>query len=314
MNARTITALLIIVIMACNRNQNKFDASGTFEADEVIVSASANGKILALDIDEGSAVAMDSIVGRVDPTDLSLQKQQVQASIEALNEKTYDATPQIKMLQDQLKVQQAQLDNLLHEQARIENLLKEDAATKKQLDDINFQIESAKKQMNVTQQQINVQRNNVATQNRGILSESKPLQKKAEQLQEQLNKTNIRNPINGTVITKYAETGEITSNGKPLYKIADLSTLNLRAYVTGDQLPQIKLGQQVAVFIDSSAKTYRTLPGTIIWVSDKAEFTPKTIQTKDERANLVYAVKVKVKNDGYLKIGMYGEVKFAPVP
>ena len=314
MKARTITALSIMVIMACNRDQNKFDASGTFEADEVIVSASASGKILSLDIDEGSTIVKDSVVGLVDPTDLSLQKQQVQASIEALNQKTSDATPQIKMLEDQLKVQQAQLDNLLHERERIENLLKEDAATKKQLDDINFQIESAKKQMNVTQQQINVQRNNVATQNRGILSESKPLQKKAEQLQEQLNKTNITNPVNGTVITKYAETGEITSNGKPLYKIADLSTLDLRAYVTGDQLPQIKLGQQVAVFVDSSAKNYRKLSGTITWVSDKAEFTPKTIQTKDERANLVYAIKVKVKNDGYLKIGMYGEVKFAPIP
>jgi HlyD family secretion protein len=188
--------------------------------------------------------------------------------------------------------------------------LKEDAATKKQLDDINFQIESVKKQMNVTTQQINVQRNNVATQNRGILSESKPLQKRAEQIQEQLNKTNITNPVNGTVITKYAETGEITSNGKPLYKIADLSTLNLRAYVTGDQLPQIRLGQQVTVFVDSGAKKYRKLPGTVTWVSDKAEFTPKTIQTKDERANLVYAMKVRVKNDGYLKIGMYGEVRF----
>ncbi len=312
MKARTLTALSILGIMACNHDQNKFDASGTFEADEVIVSASASGKILSLDIDEGSAIAKDSVVGLVDPTDLSLQKQQVQASIEALNQKTSDATPQIKMLEDQLKVQQAQLDNLLHERARIENLLKEDAATKKQLDDINFQIESAKKQMNVTQQQIKVQRNNVATQNRGILSESKPLQKKAEQLQEQLNKTNITNPVNGTVITKYAETGEITSNGKPLYKIADLSTMDLRAYVTGDQLPQIKLGQQVAVFVDSGAKNYRKLSGTITWVSDKAEFTPKTIQTKDERANLVYAIKVKVKNDGYLKIGMYGEIKFAP--
>jgi HlyD family secretion protein len=168
MKATAITALSIMVIMACNRDQNKFDASGTFEADEVIVSASASGKILSLDIDEGSTIAKDSVVGLVDPTDLSLQKQQVQASIEALNQKTSDATPQIKMLEDQLKVQQAQLDNLLHERERIENLLKEDAATRKQLDDMNFQIESAKKQMNVTQQQINVQRNNVATQNRGI--------------------------------------------------------------------------------------------------------------------------------------------------
>jgi len=314
MNAKIITALAMIILTACNRNGNNFDATGTFEADEVIVSASANGKILSLNINEGSRIAKDSVVGLVDPTDLSLQKQQVQASIAALNEKTSDATPQIKMLQDQLKVQQTQLDNLLHEKARIENLLKEDAATKKQLDDINFQIESAKKQMSVTQQQINVQRNNVATQNRGILSEGKPLQKRAQQLQEQLDRTNIRNPVDGTVITKYAETGEITSNGKPLYKIADLSTLNLRAYVTGDQLPQIKLGQQVTVFVDSGANNYRKLAGTITWVSDKAEFTPKTIQTKDERANLVYAMKVRVKNDGYLKMGMYGEVRFGPIP
>jgi membrane fusion protein YbhG len=314
MNTRIIAAFIILLFASCNRNGNKFDASGTFEADEVVVSASASGKILSLNVDEGSTIAKDSIVGVIDPTDLSLQKQQVQASIQALREKTSDATPQVKLLQDQLAVQQTQLNNLLHERTRIENLLKEDAATRKQLDDINFQVESTKKQMKVTQQQINVQRTNIATQNRGILSEGKPLAKKAEQLQDQLNKTNIRNPVAGTVITKYAEAGEITSNGKPLYKIADLSTMNLRAYVTGAQLPQIKLGQQVATFIDSGEKKYRELPGTIAWVSDKAEFTPKTIQTKEERANLVYAVKIKVKNDGYLKIGMYGEVKFVPNP
>lgn len=125
-----------------------------------------------------------------------------------------------------------------------------------------------------------------------------------------MNRTNIKNPVTGTVITKYAEAGEITSNGKPLYKIADLSTMTLRAYVTGAQLPQIKLGEPVTVLIDSGENHYKQLPGTITWVSDKAEFTPKTIQTKDERANLVYATKIKVKNDGYLKIGMYGEVRF----
>jgi HlyD family secretion protein len=236
----------------------------------------------------------------------------VEASIHALSEKTSDVTPQVEMLQDQLSVQQTQLNNLLHEKTRVENLLKEDAATRKQLDDINFQIESVKKQMNVTRQQIEVQKTNVATQNRSILSESKPLGKKAEQLQDMLNKTNITNPVTGTVITKYAEAGEITSNSKPLYKIADLSNMTLRAYVTGAQLPQLKLGQQVTVMIDSGENHYKRLPGTITWVSDKAEFTPKNIQTKDERANLVYATKIKVKNDGYLKIGMYGEVKFAP--
>jgi HlyD family secretion protein len=314
MKTRIITGSVILFLVSCNRNGDKFDASGTFEADEVVVSASASGKILSLNIDEGSTIAKDSIVGLIDPTDLSLQKQQVQASIEALSEKTSNVTPQVKLLQDQLGVQQTQVNNLLYEQTRIENLLKEDAATKKQLDDINFQIESAKKQMNVTRQQINVQKTNVATQNRSILSEGKPLEKKAEQLQDQLNKTNIRNPVNGTVITKYAEVGEITSNGKPLYKIADLSIMTLRAYATGEQLPQIKLGQQVTVLIDSGSNHYRQFPGIITWISDKAEFTPKTIQTKDERANLVYAIKIKVKNDGYLKIGMYGEVKFAPIP
>jgi len=306
----SFSLIMAVAITACNRDKNNFDASGTFEADEVIVSASSSGKILALNIDEGSAIAEDSIVGQVDPTDLFLQKQQVQASIQALNEKTLDVTPQVKMLENQLEVQQAQLDDLFHERTRIENLLKEDAATKKQLDDLNFQIETMKKQMAVTRQQISVQKNNTATQNRSILSEGKPLEKRAEQLQEQLNKTNILNPITGTVITKYAEAGEITSNGKPLYKIANLSTMNLRAYVTGVQLPQIKLGQLVTVLIDSGAHHYKTIPGTITWISDKAEFTPKTIQTKNERANLVYAMKVKVKNDGYLKIGMYGEVQF----
>ena len=310
MKLQLVTIFLVTIVLSCNRNKNKTDAAGTFEADEVVVSAAASGKILSLNIDEGSVIARDSIVGLVDPTDLSLQKQQVQASIQALSEKTSNVTPQVKLLKDQLGVQQTQLNNLRHERTRIENLLKEDAATRKQLDDMNFQIESVRKQMNVTQQQINVQRTNVETQNRSILSEGKPLGKKAEELQNQLNKTNIKNPVDGTVITKYAEAGEITSNGKALYKIADLSTMTLRAYVTGEQLPQIKLGQPVQILIDSGANKYRTYRGTITWISDKAEFTPKNIQTKDERANLVYAAKIKVKNDGYLKIGMYGEVKF----
>ncbi|MEO5562002.1 MAG: HlyD family efflux transporter periplasmic adaptor subunit, partial [Chitinophagaceae bacterium] len=230
-------------------------------------------------------------------------------SIGALQDQTVNVEPQVKLLQDQLKVQQSRLDNLLHEKARTENLVKQDAATGKQLDDINATIDMARKEMQVTQQQINVQRNNTGTQNRGILSQGKSLQKKVEQLEDQLSKANVKNPINGTVITKYAEVGEMTSIGKALYKIADLSTITLRAYITGIQLPQIKLGQTVKVFIDDEKK-YKELPGTITWISDKAEFTPKTIQTKEERVNLVYAVKVKVKNDGYLKIGMYGEVKF----
>jgi len=310
MNIRIITALTFLFLGSCNRSGNKFDASGTFETDEVIVSAQATGQILSFKIEEGQTISKDSTIGEIDPTDLTLQKEQAQASIQALHEKTSDVTPQVKLLEDQLKVQQTQLDNLLHEQARTENLLKEDAATKKQLDDIIYQVEALKKQMSVTEQQVNVQKTNVATQNRSIMSEGKPMEKKVDQINEQLQKTKIINPVQGTVLTKYAQAGEVTAAGKALYKIADLSTLNLRAYITGDQVPGIKLGQQVTVLIDSGANNYRKVPGTITWISGKAEFTPKTIQTKDERANLVYAIKIKVKNDGYLKIGMYGEVKF----
>ncbi len=303
------TAILSIIVMSCNGNGNGFDASGTFEADEVIVSSMQPGKILYLNVEEGITLTKDTVVGLIDPENLKLQQEQVEASIKALNEKTIDVMPQVQLLQNQLTVQQSQLDNLLHEQKRIENLIRSDAATGKQLDDINAQIDLVRKQMTVTQQQITVQKTNVATQNRGILSEAAPLEKRVAQIKDLVKKAGILNPINGTVIAKYAEPGEMTSAGKALYKIADLSSLNLRAYVSGVQLPKIKLGQQVKVFIDEGKKKYKEYNGTITWVSDKAEFTPKTIQTKEERANLVYAIKVKVKNDGYLKIGMYGEVK-----
>lgn len=305
-----ISAGCLLIVASCGNKNGKFDATGTFEVNETVVSATANGKILSLNIDEGSVLTKDSVVGLVDPTGLTLQKQEVEATIQSLAEQTASVEPQVKLLEDQLAVQQSRLSNLLHEKIRIENLLKQDAATGKQLDDIKAEIDVAEKNIKVTQQQINVQRSNFGTQNRSILSQGKPLEKRAAQIEDQLQKANITNPISGTVITKYAEAGEITSNGKALYKIADLSEMTLRAYITGTQLSQVKLGQTVKVLVDDGADKYKELPGTITWVSDKAEFTPKTIQTKDERANLVYAMKVKVKNDGYLKIGMYGEVKF----
>ena len=307
-------AIPALFFLACNNDENKFDAQGTFEADETIVSSEIPGKLVSFNVQEGQTISKDSVIGAVDATNLILQKEQVEASIGSLNEKTADVQPQVKMLQDQLAVQQSQMQNMLHEKARIEKLVKADAATTKQLDDISFQIDAMQKQMDVTKQQINVQKNNVSTQNRGILSEAQPLQKQAEQLQDQIKRANIVNPVNGMILTKYAEPGEVVAAGKALYKIADLSTLNLRAYITGAQLSQVKLNQQVKVMIDQGEKTYKDYTGTITWISDKAEFTPKTIQTKEERANLVYAVKIKVKNDGYLKIGMYGEVVLPPSP
>ncbi len=303
-----ITSLFLFLV-ACNSSKNQFDASGTFEADEVIVSAQLGGQLLSFNVEEGDTLSKDEVVGKIDSTDVALQKQQVQATIQSLQEKTTNVEPQVKLLQDQFNVQQTQLDHALQDQQRFTNLVADGAATQKQLDDITAQVNELKKQMQVTQQQINVQRSNVGTQNSSVLSEKKPLQKQEAQLSQQLSKANIVNPVDGTVLTKYAEAGEVTAPGKALYKIANLSYLNLRAYITGTQLSTIKINQMVKVFIDSGAKNYRQYTGTIIWISDQAEFTPKTIQTKDERANLVYAIKIKVKNDGYLKIGMYGEVK-----
>ncbi len=299
---------LVFSVIACNNNQQSFDASGTFEADEVVVSAEVPGQLLTLNVQEGDSVELNKIVGEIDAQNLSLQKEQVQASIKALGEKTVDTEPQVLLLQKQLAVQQSELQNTLYETTRLENLFKQDAATGKQVDDIHAKADVQKKQIAVTQQQINVLRNNVATQNRSVLSETKPLEKKIAQLDEQISKANIVNPVQGIVLTKYAEAGEFVPAGKALYEIANLSEMTLRAYISGDQLTQVALGQHVKVRVDNGANAYKEFPGIISWIADKAEFTPKTIQTKDERANLVYAIKVKVKNDGFLKIGMYGEV------
>lgn len=299
-----------VLFQSCGRNQEKFDASGSFEADEVIVSSQIGGQLLSFNVAEGSTLQSGAVVGLVDAKGIALQKQQVEAAIQSLAEKTSVVEPQVQLLRDQLTVQESQLANLMHERERFEKLVKADAATGKQLDDINAQIDVITKQMKVTHQQIDVQKSNTGTMNRGILSEAQPMQKQAEQLQDQISKSNIVNPLSGVVLTKYAEAGEFTTPGKALYKIANLDQMTLRAYITGVQLSQVKLNQPVEVLIDNGARQYRKYNGTIYWISDKAEFTPKTIQTKEERANLVYAVKVRVKNDGYLKIGMFGELKF----
>jgi len=301
--------LCCALFISCSNKEDTYDASGTFESDEVIVSAEQNGQLLSFNVDEGDNLTKDQVVGFIDSTNLVLQKQQVQATIQSLSEKTSDVQPQVKLLKDQLAVQQSQLDHLINERDRYQRLVAAQAATQKQLDDLNAEVDQAQKQMQVTQQQIAVQLSNTGTQNRSIMSESDPLKKQVAQINQQLSKANILNPIAGTVLAKYAQQGEITATGKALYKIADLTYLNLRAYITGTQLSQVKLNQQVRVLVDDGADKYKTYDGTITWISGKAEFTPKTIQTKDERANLVYAVKIKVKNDGYLKIGMYGEVQ-----
>lgn len=309
-NLSAIVLVLAVLASSCNQNKLQTDASGVFESDEVIVSAEQNGKIISFRIKEGDTIRKGAIVGNIDMSNTILQKQQIQATIQSLKEKTTNPRPQIELVKKQLAVQQSQLAQQLRERTRTENLLKADAATQKQLDDINAQIDQLQKQIAVSEQQIALDRSNIAAQNRTVFSEQDPLEKSVAQIQDQINKGQIVNPLSGTVLTKYALEGEMTTIGKALYKIANLDTLILRAYITGSQLTGVKLGQSVKVFIDDGAKNYKEYTGQVYWISDKSEFTPKTIQTKDERANLVYAVKIRVKNDGYLKLGMYGEVKF----
>jgi HlyD family secretion protein len=299
MKNRLLNIALILItalLLACSRGNGGFDATGTFESEEVIVSSEAMGKLVLFKVDEGLNLKQDQVVGLVDTTQLYLKKKQLKATIKAVLSKQPDIATQLSSIQKQIETAET-------EQNRIENLVKSNAATTKQLDDINSQLDVLNKQYDATKSSLTITK-------QGMQSETLPLIAQVEQIQDQINKSIIKNPVDGTVLTRYAKQNEITSNGKALYKIADLSEMILRAYINGDQLGQVKLGQKVKVFVDKGDSEQKELSGEIYWVSSKAEFTPKTIQTKDERANLVYAIKVKVKNDGYLKIGMYGEVKF----
>ncbi|MBS1536922.1 MAG: efflux RND transporter periplasmic adaptor subunit [Bacteroidetes bacterium] len=293
---KALAILFIIVFASCNNTNNNFDASGSFEAEETIISSEASGVIKQFEIKEGQILKAGQPIGYIDSVQLFLKKKQLEAQITALLSKKPNLPIQLASLQQQLQTSEK-------EKVRISNLLKSNSISTKQLDDINAQIEVLKKQ-------IEAQKSTLSITSQGLNKDATPLQFQIEQLKDQLDKCNLINPINGTVLVKYAEENEITAPGKPLYKIADLSTLNLRAYITGNQLPLVKLNQKIKVLTDDGKGGYKETEGIITWINDKAEFTPKTIQTKDERANLVYAMKVRVKNEGYFKIGMYGEIKF----
>ena len=282
--------------IGCSTKEDNYDASGTFEAVETIVSAEATGVLKAFDVEEGQVIKEKQQIGYIDSVQLYLRKKQLQAQIRAVVARTPNVSKQLSALY-------AQLDHARNEQQRVERLLKADAATPKQYDDATAQVA-------VIERQIEGQQSTLAVTKNSIGEDVLPLQVQIEQLNDQLYRCRIINPIAGTVLVKYAEAFEMKNPGKPLYKVADLSTLVLRTYVTGDQLPALKISQTVKVFTDAADKQSQESEGKIEWISDKAEFTPKTIQTKDERANLVYAVKIRVPNDGRLKIGMYGEVKF----
>jgi HlyD family secretion protein len=290
-----ILLLTIMALGACKSKDATYDASGTFEAVETIVAAEASGTINELNLEEGATLQIGQVVGTIDSVQLFLKKKQLQAQINAVLSRKPNVASQTAALYVQL--QQAE-----RERDRTANLVKTDAATPKQLDDANAQVAVIKKQIAAQQSTLNI---NTSSLN----EEAVPLQVQIEQLNDQLKKCKIVNEINGTVLTKYAEAKESTMVGKPLYKIAELNVIILRAYLTNTQLQKVKVGQPVKVLVDEGKDAYKTYEGKLEWISSKAEFTPKTIQTKDERANLVYAVKVRVKNDGYLKIGMYADLK-----
>ena len=295
MNIKAIATIILPSLMAmvgCSDKDSQWDAQGQFEATEVIVASEASGKIMNFAVDEGQSLAQDQICGYIDTMQLYLKKQQLQVSIVSILTRNSGIKAQLTVIDEQIA-------NLRREQLRMVRLIKDDAGTQKQLDDINGQIVVLEKQKEVT-----------TTNFAQLNAETAPLQSQIDQLNDQIQKSIIKSPISGTVISKYAEKGEIAVFNKALYKIANLTEMTLKAYATAEQLSSLKLGQKVTVLIDTDGKTYKKLEGLIDWISDKSEFTPKSIQTRNERANLVYALKIKVKNDGTLRIGMPGEVKF----
>jgi len=283
----------IALLTACSGKKDKADAYGNFEADEIIISSEVSGRILQLNLEEGQELKEGTLVGIVDTTDYQLKKEQLMAQKNAISSKSGNIASQIE-------VQQQQKNNLLIEKARIEKLYKDGAATKKQLDDINGSISLVDKQI------LSIQ-----TQNGSVADEILAIIKQIDQVSQNIKKCYLTVPAGGTVLGKYIQPNELVVPGKSLYKIADLSNVFLRAYVSESQLATVKLGQTVEVLIDKGEDNTATYAGTVTWVSSTAEFTPKIIQTKEERVNLVYAIKIKVKNDGALKIGMPGEVTFS---
>ena len=298
MKSRNLLGLcsLLALFSACGNGAPKYDATGTFETTEVLVSAEASGRLLYFDIEEGMLLKAGEEVGVVDTVQLYLKKLQLEASIKSVEEQRPDILKQVAALKEQIVTAE-------REKRRVENLLKAGAANQKQLDDADAHL-------SVLQRQLIAQGSTLLNSRQSLTWQSSSVGIQVAQIEDQLMKCHITSPLNGMVLAKYAEAGELATMGKPLFKVADMEQMYIRAYITSEQLSQVKLGQKATVFSDYGNDTRKEYPGVVTWISDRSEFTPKTILTKDERANLVYAVKISVKNDGYLKIGMYGGVCF----
>ncbi len=284
----------ILIAVSCSDKENTFDATGFFEATEVTVSSEATGRIIEFDITEGQEVLADKKIGYVDSLQLHLSKLQIEKNIQALKSNIPDIGTQTSALKEQIRKQKFERD-------RIAKLVESNAAPQKQLDDINSSILIMENEVKAVEANL---RNSTASAEAQIAS----LEMQLAQIDDKLAKCLICSPINGVILSKYAEKGELATTGKPLFKVADIKHLYLRAYFTLGQLKDIKLGQKVKVTADFGGDSLREYEGTVTWISEKSEFTPKSILTKDDRENLVYAVKIAIENDGYVKIGMYGEV------
>ena len=291
---KRIVYIAAVVLAASCGTEAEFDAQGTFEATEIVVSSEATGRILNFEVEEGMAVEANQMVGAIDSVQLHLQRKQLVAQQSALLGSRPDVKKQVAALREQIAKQNEEL-------RRVENMLKDGAATKKQKDDIEAQIKILESQLDATLSTLD---KNTST----INNNSAALEAQIAALDDRISKCRVISPVGGTVLVKYAEAGELASVGKPLMKIADLDNIYLRAYFTSDQLAKVNLGDEVKVVADFGGEERYDYTGRVAWISSESEFTPKTIQTKDSRANLVYAVKIAVENDGRLKIGLAGEV------
>ncbi len=291
---KRIVYIAAVVLAASCGTEAEFDAQGTFEATEVVVSSEATGRILNFEVEEGMAVEANQMVGAIDSVQLHLQRKQLVAQQSALLGSRPDVKKQVAALREQIAKQNEEL-------RRVENMLKDGAATKKQKDDIEAQIKILERQLDATLSTLD---KNTST----INNNSAALEAQIAALDDRISKCRIISPVGGIVLVKYAEAGELATVGKPLMKVADLENIYLRAYFTSDQLAKVNLGDEVKVVADFGGEERYDYIGRVAWISSESEFTPKTIQTKDSRANLVYAVKIAVENDGRLKIGLAGEV------
>ncbi len=310
MKKKLIVAGAVLMLCACGNKEKEYDATGTFEATEVTVSAKATGELKTFNISEGQAVEQGAVVGNIDAYQLQQTSEQLEAQKRQLGA-TRSATDSRRLdLEKQLSSISQQIANAQRERQRFAELVADGAVPKKQLDDINYQIKVLERQREATRDQIRSNNASLAEQSKGIGAQIDGLNAQQRQIADQIANAQVKAPIAGTVLEKYVEQGEFVAIGKPLFKMADVQNMYLRAYVTSSQLKDLKIGQKVKVFADYGDKEKKMYEGTVAWISSRSEFTPKTILTDDERADLVYAVKISIKNNGFAKIGMYGEVRF----